>query len=184
MMLPSVTSEASEHDDLAWCATYTRHQHEKVAAEMLSAKGIEVFLPVYRSVRQWKDRKKLLTLPLFPCYLFVRGAVSRRLEILTTPGVHSIVSRGDRVATIPDQEIDAIRKSVVEPFHPEPHPFLDCGEQVRVVRGPLEGVTGILVRKRNACRLVLSVQMLTQAVAVEVGAGDVAPTPVAAQRIA
>ena len=127
-MLPSVTSEASEHDDLAWCATYTRHQHEKVAAEMLSAKGIEVFLPVYRSVRQWKDRKKLLTLPLFPCYLFVRGAVSRRLEILTTPGVHSIVSRGDRVATIPDQEIDAIRKSVVALplFVPPAYSGADC----------------------------------------------------------
>jgi hypothetical protein len=84
-----------------WWALYTRHQHEKTVAEMLSAKGFEVFLPLYESMRRWKDRSKLLTLPLFPCYVFVRGGLDRRLQVVTTPGVYMILFHGERVATIP-----------------------------------------------------------------------------------
>lgn len=163
-----------------WWAIYTRHQHEKTVEEMLAAKGFEVFLPLYESVRRWKDRRKLLSLPLFPCYVFVKGGLDRRLQVLTTPGVHMVLTRGERVATIPDDEIDAIRRSVEGPFRLEPHPFLRCGERVRVVRGSLEGVEGVLVRKKNVYRLVLSVEMLAQSVAVEIDASDV--TPVAGLR--
>ena len=158
-----------------WCAIYTRHQHEKTVSEMLQSKGFEVFLPLYESVRRWKDRKKLLSLPLFPGYVFVRGAIERRLPVLTTPGVHMIISRGERIATIPEEEIEAIRRTVEGPFRVEPHPFLRCGERVRVVRGSLEGVEGVLTRKKNLYRLVLSVQMLAQSVAVEIDALDVVP---------
>ncbi len=77
-----------------WWAVYTRHQHEKTVADMLSWKGLEVFLPLYESRRRWKDRYKVLTLPLFPCYVFVRGGLSRRLQIVTTPGVHMILYKG------------------------------------------------------------------------------------------
>lgn len=171
--LQSINSEGAVRD--AWCAIYTRHQHEKSVGEMLQLKGFEVFLPLYESVRRWKDRKKLLSLPLFPCYVFVRGALDRRLPILTTPGVHMIISRGDRVATVPDAEIDAIRRTVEGKFAVEPHPFLRCGERVRVIRGALEGVEGVLTRKKNMCRLVLSVDMLAQSVAVEIDALDVVP---------
>jgi transcription antitermination factor NusG len=159
----------------AWSAVYTRHQHERSIAEMLEAKGFEVFLPLYESTRRWKDRRKLLSLPLFPCYVFVRGAHERRLPVLTTPGVHMIISRGERVATVPDEEIEAIRRTVEGPFSVEPHPFLRCGERVRVVRGSLEGVEGVLTRKKNLYRLVLSVEMLAQSVAVEIDALDVVP---------
>src|SRR4051812_44619139 len=93
-----------------WCAVYTRHQHEKTVSEMLEAKGLEVFLPLYESTRRWKDRRKVLSLPLFPCYVFVRGAIERRLPVLTTPGVHMIISRGERVVTVPESEIEAIRR--------------------------------------------------------------------------
>ena len=158
-----------------WCAIYTRHQHEKTVSEMLHVKGFEVFLPLYESVRRWKDRKKLLSLPLFPCYVFVRGAIERRLPVLTTPGVHMIISRGERVSTIPEEEIEAIRRTVQGEFRVEPHPFLRCGERVRVVRGSLEGVEGILARKKNLYRLVLSVDMLAQSVSVEIDALDVVP---------
>jgi transcription antitermination factor NusG len=153
----------------------TRHQHEKTVAEMLSAKGFEVFLPLYESIRRWKDRSKMLTLPLFPCYVFVRGGLNRRLQVVTTPGVHMILFRGERVAIIPEAEIQAIRKAVEGPFRVEPHPFLQCGERVRVTRGSLEGVEGILVRKKNLYRLVLSVDMMAQSVAVEIDATDVEP---------
>ena len=159
----------------AWCAVYTRHQHEKTVSEMLEAKGFEVFLPLYDSTRRWKDRSKVLSLPLFPCYVFIRGAIERRLPVLTTPGVHMIISRGEQVATVAQDEIDAIRRTVEGPFRVEPHPFLRCGERVRVVRGSLEGVEGILTRKKNLFRLVISVEMLAQSVAVEIDAMDVVP---------
>jgi transcription antitermination factor NusG len=162
-------------DDSPWWALYTRHQHEKVVSEMLTAKGFEVFLPLYESTRRWKDRTKLLSLPLFPCYVFVRGGLDRKLQVVTTPGIHMILYRGDRVAFIPEPEIDAIRRAVSGELRVEPHPFLKCGMRVRVTRGALEGVEGILARKKNLCRLILSVDMLTQSVAVEIHASDVEP---------
>jgi transcription antitermination factor NusG len=160
-------------EDSAWWALYTRHQHEKTVAEILSAKGFEVFLPLYESMRRWKDRTKQLSLPLFPGYVFVRGELDRRLQIITTPGVHMILSRGDKLAIIPEAEIQAIRMAVEGPNKVEPHPFLECGQRVRVKQGPLEGVEGILVRKKNLYRLVLSVDMLAQSTAVEIDAADV-----------
>jgi transcription antitermination factor NusG len=158
-----------------WWAVYTRHQHEKVVAQVLSTKGFEVFLPLYDSVRRWKDRNKTLSLPLFPGYVFLRGGLGRRLHVLTTPGVHTILYNGERIAVIPNEEIDGIRKAVNSPARVEPHPFLRCGETVRVTRGSLEGVQGVLVRKKSLYRLVLSVEMLAQSVAVEIDAADVEP---------
>jgi transcription antitermination factor NusG len=167
--------QSIDEQNASWWAIYTRHQHEKSVEEMLTAKGFEVFLPLYESVRRWKDRKKLLSLPLFPCYVFVKGGMERRLPVLTTPGVHMILTRGEQVATIPEDQIEAIRRTVEGPFRVEPHPFLRVGERVRVVRGSLEGVEGILTRKKNLYRLVLSVEMLAQSVAVEIDASDVTP---------
>jgi len=165
-------------DGVPWWAIYTRHQHEKVIAQVLSTKGFQVFLPLYESVRRWKDRNKTLALPLFPCYVFVRGGLGRRLQVLTTPGVHTILYNGDKIAMIPNMEIEAIRKAATTPAQVEPHPFLKCGERVRVKRGSLEGVCGILVRKKSLFRLVLSVEMLAQSVAVEIDAADVEPANV------
>ncbi len=164
------TTSNGEHH---WWAIYTRHQHEKVIADVLSAKGFEIFLPLYDSIRRWRDRQMLLSLPLFPCYLFVRGGLSRRFQILNTPGVHMALTHGDRIALIPEKEIEAIRRTVEGPFRMEPHPFLRCGDRVRVIRGSLEGVEGILIRKKNQFRLVLSVDMLAKSVAVEIDASNV-----------
>jgi transcription antitermination factor NusG len=174
MLAPQII-ENTTGEHLAWWALYTRHQHEKVVAEMLAAKQFEVFLPLYDSVRRWKDRKKVISLPLFPGYVFVRGGYGRRLEVVTTPGIHMVLTNGDRVATIPEDEIQAIRRTVEGNFRVEPHPFLKCGERVRVTRGSLRGVEGILVRKKNLYRLVLSVDMLAQSVGVEIDASDVEP---------
>ena len=162
-------------EDQPWWALYTRHQHEKTVAEMLTTKGFEVFLPVYESMRRWKDRKKVLSLPLFPCYVFVRGSLERKLHVVTTPGVHMILYHGEQLAVIPEEEIQAIRAAVDGDFRVEPHPFLKCGDRVRVMRGSLAGVEGILTRKKNLFRLVLSVAMLAQSVAVEIDAADVEP---------
>jgi transcription antitermination factor NusG len=174
-MLNSQNSDVELPESTPWLALYTRHQHEKVVAEMLTAKGFEAFLPLYDSMRLWRDRKKMLSLPLFPCYVFVRGPLERKLAMITTPGVHMILYRGENVALIPGEEMQAIQKLVEGSFCVEPHPYLKCGERVRVKRGSLEGVEGVLVRKKNLYRLVLSVNMVAQSVAVEIDAADVEP---------
>jgi transcription antitermination factor NusG len=173
MLAQRVVNDTAGNQDLSWWALYTRHQHEKVVADVLSAKGFEVFLPLYDSIRRWKDRQKLLSLPLFPCYVFIRGEVGRCLQVVNTPGVHMILNQGEHFAVIPENEIQAIRRTVEGPFRMEPHPFLRCGDRVRVVCGSLQGVEGILVRKKNQFRLVLSVDMLAKSVAVEIDAADV-----------
>jgi len=174
-MQANLNNGIETHEESHWWALYTRHQHEKTVADMLSSKGFEVFLPLYDSMRRWKDRTKLLSLPLFPCYVFVRGGISRKLQVVSTPGVHMILYRGEQVAVIPEAEIQAIRAAVDGRYSMEPHPFLNCGDRVRVLRGSLAGVEGILTRKKNLVRLVLSVDMLAQSVAVEVSASDVEP---------
>ena len=174
-MLTSLATRVETPKDPAWWVLYTRHQHEKTVAESLSVHGFEVFLPLYESTRRWKDRTKILSLPLFPCYVFVRGGYNRMLEVVTTPGVNMILHRGERVVTIPEAELDAIRRTVEGHLSVEPHPFLKCGERVRVIRGSLEGVEGVLIRKKGSFRLVLSVEMLAQSAAVEIDVMDVEP---------
>jgi len=160
---------------LCWWAVYTRHQHEKMVARVLTVNGIEVFLPLYESMRRWKDRNKMLMLPLFPGYLSVRGGQNRRLTVVSTPGVHLLLSNRQQVAKIQEAEIQAIRKTVEGVLPVEPHPFIECGERVRVKRRPLQGVEGLLVRRKNQYRLVLSVAMLAQSVGVEIDSSDVEP---------
>jgi transcription antitermination factor NusG len=157
----------------AWHALYTRHQHEKTIARLLAMKNFEVFLPLYGVVRQWKDRKKSLQLPLFPTYVFVRGGIERQLEILTTPGVYGWVGNEGRPVSIPREEIAAVRQVVESPLRIEPHPFLKCGDRVRVKYGPLAGLEGLLVRKKNQFQLVLSVEAMQRSAAVEVEGSEV-----------
>jgi len=152
----------------SWHALYTRHQHEKTVAQALTGKGFQVFLPLYRTVHRWKDRQKDLTLPLFPNYVFIQGGLDRMLNIVTTPGVHSLISWGSRPAVIPVEEIEAVRRLVQGPLPVEPHAFLECGDLVRIKSGPLEGIQGILVRTSRGVRLVLSVEMLSKSASVEV----------------
>jgi transcription antitermination factor NusG len=116
---------------------------------------------------------KELQLPLFPSYVFVRDSLLRRPEILSTPGVQKMVMMGRQPAVIPEAEIDALRRAIENSRRVEPHPFLSCGERVRVKSGCLEGVEGILIRKKNFCRLVISVELLGRSAAVEIEAACV-----------
>jgi transcription antitermination factor NusG len=159
-------ADLDTHD--GWYALYTRHQHEKRVHQILTGKGLDAFLPLYTTAHQWKDRVKRVSLPLFPCYVFLRGPFLHWLPVLTTPGIHSVVGFGGHPANISSSEIEAIRRVVESPVQAEPHPFLRCGDHVRVTAGPLRGLEGILVRKKNWCKLVLSVEMLQRSVAVEV----------------
>lgn len=159
--------------DSHWCAAYTRHQHEKSVGDMLERKGFETFVPLYQARRRWHDRVKTLALPLFPSYVFLRGGIERQLQIVTTPGVHWMITTAGQVAVIPDEEIAAVKRLVDSSLRVEPHPFLRCGDWVRVKTGPVEGVEGILVRMKSLYRLVISVEMLQKSVAVEVSVSDV-----------
>jgi transcription antitermination factor NusG len=156
-----------------WYAVSTRHQHEKTAARILEYKKFEVFLPLYKVRRRWVDRVKEISVPLFPGYLFVREGLGTWLEILTTAGVSRIVSCGGQPAAIPFSEIEGVRRIVESTLRVEPHPFLASGDWVRVKHGPIAGVEGVLLRKKNMSRLVLSVEMLGKSAAVEVDATHV-----------
>ncbi len=158
-----------------WWAVYTRHQHEKAVANMLVAKGLKVFLPLYESLRHWKERKKKLLMPLFPGYLFVRECLGGPLQIVTVPGTNMILARGEHLEIISDDEIQTIWRATVDPSNIEPHPFLNSGERVRVTCGALQGIEGILVRKKSLYRLVLTVETLAQSVSIEVDARNVEP---------
>lgn len=156
-----------------WNALHTRYQHERQVEAMLSAKGFETFLPTYDAFHKWKDRTKKISEALFPGYLFIADVTDRRLQVMTTPGVCAIVSVAGTPATIPEHEIEAIRKCVSDAGKVEPHPYLQGGDVVRVQHGPLSGVEGILVRKKDSCRLVVSVEILGRAAAVEIDAACV-----------
>src|SRR5690242_14660411 len=125
-------------DDSLWYALHTRHQHENKVATMLVSKGVNTLLPLYETARPWKDRRKILLQPLFSCYVFVQGGVERPLPILSTPGVLGFVQFGRGPVPVPESEIEGIRRLVNGEVPVEPHPFVKCGNRVRVTSGPLK----------------------------------------------
>jgi transcription termination/antitermination protein NusG len=164
--------DGNQMSEARWVAVYTVVRHEKVVSRQFEERNIETFLPLYRSVRRWKDRKKEVELALFPGYVFVRILANRRLQVLQVPGVVSIVSFNGELAALPEQEINALRNGLENQLYAEPCPYLKVGKRVRVIRGPMAGAEGILSRKKDRYRVVISVDVLMRAVAVEVDATD------------
>ena len=161
-------SQASRSERDGWCVLYARHHHEQKIASILSGKGFQIFLPMYDAVHRWADRNKRVASPLFPGYVFFVDEADRRLQVLATPGVHTILMTGPAPAVIPNEEMAAIRRAVESPFRVEPHEFLGNGHLVRIMSGPLAGLEGIVSRKKDSCRLVLSIKMLGRSAAVEI----------------
>lgn len=159
----------------SWFAAYTTSNHEKKVARELERRSVEYFLPLYTSVRRWSDRLKEVQLPLFPGYVFVRLAAAERLRVLQVPGVANIVGFGGTPTAIPEAQIEPLRRGWSASLKGRPHPYLTVGRRVRVVRGPLIGAEGILLRRKNVSRLVLSLDPLQRSVAVEVDGADVEP---------
>ena len=158
-----------------WYAAYTCANHEKCVAAELGARDVEHFLPLYSSVRRWKDRRVRLTLPLFPGYIFIRLALQDRLRVLQIPSVVRLIGFGGLPTTLPDEEVEILRSRLADQLRAEPHPFLTVGRRVRIVSGPLAGFEGILCRKKNNLRFVVSVDIIRSAFAVDVDAADVQP---------
>ena len=164
-----------------WFALRVQHQHEKAVAQHLTAEGLETFLPLYRTRRIWSDRVKELELPLFSGYVFCRLPFSRRLLILTTPGVRSIVGFGSGPAPVRDEEITGLKTMMASGLPVRPWPYLKIGQRVRIERGPLLGLEGILLQFKGSWRLVMSVEILQRSVAVEVDRLAVRPAAGGAQ---
>lgn len=170
------SSDASLSDQPAkWFAAYTTPRHEKVVARHLQSRHIESFLPLYSSVRRWKNGCRVaVEQPLFPSYLFVHIPRREAVKVLQIPGVVSLVSAGREPAALPSSEIESLRSSL--PLrHFEPHPYLVVGERVRITAGSLEGMVGVLVRRKNDCRVVLTLELIMQSVAVEIGIDEIEP---------
>jgi transcription termination/antitermination protein NusG len=159
-----------------WYAAHTRANHEKCVGEQLALRGIDHFLPVYRVQRKWADRWKWLEIPLFPGYVFVRLPLQERLRVLEIPSVARLVGFNNLPAALPDDEMQTLRSGLAGQLRAEPHPYLKEGTQVRIIRGPLAGCAGVLLRTKGEFRFVLSVDLIMRSVAVEVGAEDVVPT--------
>jgi len=151
-----------------WYAIYTRPSHEKRVVEHLALREIDCYLPSYRTTRRWKNRCKVeLELPLFPSYVFASFPWLRRARVLEVPSVLSIVGNGREPLPLSNSEIGSLRAGL-ELLRAEPHPYLNIGVRARIKSGPLTGFEGIVVRKINGVRVILTLQQIMKSVAVEV----------------
>ena len=159
-----------------WYAAYTCAQHERRVAAELRARSVEYFLPLYSSVRRWKDRRVNLELPLFPGYVFVRLALRERLRVLQIPSVVRLVGFNGLPAALPDEEMEILRSGLGGSLRAQPHPFLQVGRRVRIIGGPFSGLEGILKKKKSNLRVVVSFDLIQRAISVDVNAADVVPS--------
>jgi transcription antitermination factor NusG len=158
-----------------WYALHVRARFEKYVQSHLEEKGYESFLPTYVSKRRWSDRVKSLSLPLFPNYVFCKFDVQSRLPILVTPGVNFIVGVGRSPVPVDPQEIVSIRQVLESGVAAKPWPYIGAGEMVRIETGPLEGLSGIVVRTKGVDRLIVSVSLLMRSVSVDIDRDWVKP---------
>lgn len=167
-------SATQPNNESHWFAAYTTSRHEKRVAGHLKQRQIEHFLPIYRAEHRWKDGSRvMLDLPLFPGYVLVRIGGKERVSVLEVPGVVSIVGTGKHPAALPDLEVETLRAGL-DPTRVEPHPLLVAGQRARIKTGALAGIEGIVVREKGkGCRVVLTLDLLMQSIAIEVDGEDV-----------
>ena len=158
-----------------WYAAYTCANQEKRVAAQLEARVIEHFVPLYNSVRRWRDRRVRLALPLFPGYVFLRLALREKLRVLEIPSLVHLVGFNGQPAALSDEEIEALRQGLTEQLNVQPHPYLTVGRRVRVVSGPLTSLEGIILRKKNQLRFVISLNLIMRSVSVELDDADIVP---------
>jgi transcription antitermination factor NusG len=169
-LLPAESSPAER-----WYAVTVRPRHEKTVSRHFEHRGLNYFLPVYRCVRRWKDRRKELDVALFPGYVFVNLDLRDRLGVLQAPGVVQFVTFQGQPAAVPEPEIRALESGLSAGLRPKPHPYLSRGKKVRVKSGPLMDAEGIMIRRKEGFRLVLSINLLMRSVMLEVDEADVEP---------
>ncbi len=173
--VPSQAHFLSEYSESRWYAAYTLSRHEKQVACQLEERQLDCFLPLYTSIHRWKDRRKQVELALFPGYVFVHIALKDRLQVLRLQSVVQFVSFNGKPAPLPESEIEALRCGLSGNPCVEPHPYLKIGRRVRIRGGPMAGLEGILTRRKDRFRVVLSIELIMRSVAVEVEAADIEP---------
>jgi transcription antitermination factor NusG len=147
----------------------------KRVAKQIEQRRMSCFLPLYRSVRRWKDRRKILELALFPGYVFVHMSLSSKVNVLEVPGVVRLLSFNGQPATLPAEEIEALRNRLSSSASIEPHPYLRAGRRVRVNSGPFQGMEGIILRRKDRCRLIFSIDLIQRSLSIEVDEADLEP---------
>jgi transcription antitermination factor NusG len=162
----------SSSDSLKWYAAYTNSNYEKCVAAQLERRSVEHFLPQYESVRRRKDRRVKLQLPLFPGYVFVRFNLRDRLRVLQVPGVARLVGFNGLPCPVPNSDIEALQFCLARNVSLQPHSYVQVGRRVRIGTGPLEGMEGIVIRRKNRLRFIISLSLIHGSAAVTVDASE------------
>jgi transcription antitermination factor NusG len=153
---------------MSWYAIYTKPRHEKKVHAQLNEKEIQTFLPLITRKRQWKDRKKTVEMPLFSSYLFVEFDYKYRFDVLETDGVVKIINFNGVPAVVPEWQIESLKQMLTFPKTLQLENFIRPGEIVEVIEGPMLGMRGTVVNRKNSNRLVISIEGIMQSVSVEV----------------
>lgn len=158
-----------------WFVVSTVPRHEKRVEQHFHVREIESFLPLYHKPRRWKDGSKgTLNLPLFSGYIFVRIETGSRVPVLQVPGVISIVGGVRESSPVPDSYICCLRDGLQQ-GKIDLHPYISTGTRVRIRRGVMAGLQGVLLHKKNQFRVVLTLELIMKSVTVEVDIGDIEP---------
>ena len=162
-------------ENSSWYAVHTMARHEKRVVAQFEEKRVCTFLPLLHQVHRWSDRRKVVEIPMFSCYAFVRmvQTVEERLKVLRTPGVLGFVGSERQGTSIPDEQIESLRKAVSEKVPCMPHPFVSAGKRVRIRGGSLDGLEGVLMLQGRDQSLVISVELLQRSVSIRVEGYDV-----------
>jgi transcription antitermination factor NusG len=166
---------SNDYFEPRWYAAYTWSRHEKNVAHHFHERSIQHYLPTYKTVHRWKNGRVQLELPLFPGYVFVHIPLKDRIKPLQVPGVVRLVGFNGHPAPLPDTEIQALISLSAHGLKAEPYEYLTVGQRVRIHAGPLQGVQGILLRKKGSFRVVVSVDLIMRSIAVDVDATDLEP---------
>ncbi|HEY2234108.1 MAG TPA: UpxY family transcription antiterminator [Candidatus Angelobacter sp.] len=156
-----------------WFALQVVPRHEKSLDKILEYRGCIHFLPTYRVRRRWSDRVKVVEQPLFPGYVFCRSQSNLMEVIRGSPGIIRIVAFGRKPHPIPDEEIEALQQIVRGKREYSAFPYLNVGQKVRVISGPLTGISGTIMRFKNHDRLVISIDVIMKSVSVEIDQSEV-----------
>lgn len=168
--------ELTDISNLCWYAVHVKSRHEFRVLDRLTRAGIEGFLPVVERINRWKDRRKLVSFPLFPGYLFVNihKIYEEMLTVLKTHGVVRFLGIvPGEPEPVSEEQIISLKRLLENKESIDPYPYLKEGQRVRIKKGPLKGVEGILVEKAGKHILVLSVDILRQGLSLKIDASDV-----------
>ena len=171
----SSLAQSHVYGETLWYAGCTASRHEKRVADHLAQRGVEHFLPLYEAIHRWNNGRHRVQLPLFPGYIFVRIALRDRLRVVEVPGFVRLVGFSSVPCALPETEICKMRDALSTGLLAEPFPYLTEGTRVEIRGGPLQGMTGILLRRQNKHRVVISLDLIMRSMVVDVEAGDVVP---------